>query len=115
MTEQVPHSPELLAALNRMWDQVMGDRDGRARQAHWLCPDGYMIVRTTTRVVGGPHDGKWVVQLMRPYGKGARGGAKAAERWREVYRRGFATRKGMNARAAALWRQHGGGPTRYDS
>lgn len=99
-------SAELNAALARMWDQYLGDQDGRARQAYWQAPDGWIIVRTTSRVEGGPHDGKWVVQLMRPHGKGARSGS--GTEWRETYRRAYATRKSMNARARKLWEQHGG-------
>lgn len=92
--------------LGQMFDDYLRERDGVARLSYWQCPDGWMIVRTTTRVQGGPHDGKWVVQLMRPHGKGARSG-KASE-YRETYRRAFSTRKAMSNRADALWRQHGG-------
>lgn len=104
--EHIEHSPELRAALNRMWESHLRERDGVARIVYWQAPDGWIIARTTTRVEGGPHDGKWVVQLMRPHGKGARSGS--GTEWRETYRRAFATRKAMNARARALYVQHGG-------
>lgn len=105
---------EMSAELNRALARILGDdyeqamrrRDGVARQAYWQAPDGWMIIRTTTAVQGGPHDGKWVVQLMRPIGPGARSGK--AESFRETYRRAYATRKSMNARARKLWNQHGG-------
>lgn len=88
------------------FERAMGDRSGRARQAHWLAEDGWYIVYTTSRVVGGPHDGKFVTQALKPYGRGARSGRRGAQQWVEVYRRAFSTRKAAKARAEALYRQH---------
>lgn len=85
------------------FEQAQGRREGTARQAHWETEDGWLISYTTSRVQGGPHHGRFVVQALRPYGRGAR---TSPERWREAYRREFATRKAAKARAEALYRQH---------
>jgi hypothetical protein len=88
------------------FERTMAARSGTARQAHWQAEDGWYIIYTTTRIKGGPHDGKFVVQAMKPYGKGARSGRKGAQQWVEAYRREFSTRKLARARAEALYRKH---------
>lgn len=79
---------------------------GYERSQTWLCEDGYIIEYTTTRVEGGPHDGKFAVLMFKPVGKGARGGRKTAQAWQRTYIRGFAKRKSARARAEELWEQH---------
>lgn len=78
--------------------------DGSARQRQWTAEDDWIIVYTTERVDRGRWAGKFVVMAYRPEGKGSRTGK--AERWRRVYARAFATRKGAKARAIAMYRQH---------
>jgi hypothetical protein len=78
--------------------------DGSARQRQWSAEDGWIIVYTTERVVGGRWAGRFVTMAYRPEGKGARSGR--AEHWRRVYARPFSTRKAAKARATALYAQH---------
>lgn len=99
-------SEELNRALRRMWASAEADRNGSARQAMWMAEDGWVIVYTTTRVEGGPHDGRFAVIAYKPVGKGSRGGRGKATEWTRHYWRGFATRKAAKARAVALYRQH---------
>lgn len=87
-----------------MLEEQARDRDGTARQALWEADDGWLIIYTTSRVEGGPHDGKFVTQAFKPVGSGARSGK--ATQWVESYRRAFATRKAAKARAMALYAQH---------
>lgn len=86
------------------YEDAMRRQDGTAAQAQWIAEDGWIIIYTTSRVVDGPHDGKFVTQLMKPTGKGARTGT--ATRFVESYRRAFATRKAAKKRAVALYAQH---------
>ena len=79
-------------------------RDGVAATAEWVAEDGWIIIYTTSRIEGGPHDGKFLTQAFKPVGKGARTG-KATE-FRQHYRRQFATRKTARKRAIELYRQH---------
>lgn len=90
--------------LGRIWEEMMKERDGSARQAEWDCEDGYIVRYTTSRIQGGPLHDKWAVMLYKPTGKGARSG-KATE-WKCIYKRGFSTRKAARARAEALYYQH---------
>lgn len=94
--EFMDRHPELGAALDRM--------AGTAPQSFWECEDGYVIMRTTSRVSGGRHDGKWLLKVYKPVGKGARSG-KATEHVC-CYTRAFATRKAMLRRGDVLYRQH---------
>jgi hypothetical protein len=93
---------EMSAQLNRALER-MGYGPGRAAQAHWQAEDGWIIGYTTSRIVGGPHAGKFLVQAFRPYGKGAR---TNPSQWRVVYEREYATRKAAKARALVLYGQH---------
>jgi hypothetical protein len=94
---------EFSAELNRALERMMGDYAGRADQAQWRAEDGWIIGYTTSRIVGGPHAGKFLVQAFRPYGKGAR---TNPGQWRVVYEREYATRKSAKARALVLYGQH---------
>lgn len=87
-----------------MYEDMQRQMAGAARQSQWHCEDGWIIVYTTSRTVGGPHDGKFVTQAFKPQGKGARSGNP--ERWVETYRRQFSTRKSARARALVLFKQH---------
>lgn len=89
---------------------MLEQQGGYERSQSWLCEDGYIIEYTTTRMVGGPYDGKFMVLLYKPYGKGARGGREAAQRWVRTYMRAFAKRKTARARAETLYWRHN--PTR---
>lgn len=109
MTE---HTVDLFDRLSRTdtgrdilahFGQLAAQRDGTATQAQWQAEDGWIISYTTSRVEGGPHDGRFVTQALRPFGPGAR---TNPTQWREVYRRQFATRKAAKARAEQLYRQH---------
>lgn len=85
------------------FERMAAAREGTAPQAHWEAEDGWIISYTTGRVKGGPHDGKFVVQALKPFGKGAR---TDPQRWVETYRRQFSTRKAAKARAVALYAKH---------
>lgn len=98
-------SEELRRALTRMDD--MYAPLGRVEHfQEWVCEDGWRIRYTTTKVIGGPHDGKFLIQGFRPVGKGARGGKKTAESWVEAYSRAFAKRNLAKARALKLYAEH---------
>lgn len=99
-----PLSRPELHRLHDLLEQWAGSRDGVARQAQWECEDGYLVTYTTSRIAGGPHDGRFLVQLHRPVGPGARCGQ--AQRWQEVKRRQFSTRKAARKRATELYLQH---------
>ena len=92
------------ADMRREWIEAENRRVGTARQALWECRDGWIVGYTTTRIVGGPFDGRFAVMAYKPIGKGARSG-NADERVR-VYYRGFSTRKAARARAERLYDQH---------
>lgn len=79
-------------------------RDGVAATAEWVGEDGWIIIYTTSRIEGGPHDRKFLCQAFKPVGKGARTG-KATE-WQQSYRREFSTRKAARKRAIELYAQH---------
>jgi hypothetical protein len=81
-------------------------RDGVSRQAEWHAEDGWIIIYTTSRIKGGPHDGKFLTQAFKPVGKGARAGRGKAQEWEQAYRRQFSTRKAAAKRADELYRQH---------
>jgi hypothetical protein len=79
---------------------------GYSSSQQWLCEDGWIIEYTTSKVFGGPHDGKFVVMAYKPYGQGARGGRKTARNWQRTYIRGFVQRKSARARAEVLFYRH---------
>lgn len=82
----------------------MPARDGRADQAQWSCEDGYIVVYTTSRIEGGPHDGKFATMLYTPRGKGSRSGT--AVHLHRTYLRAFSTRKAAKQRALQLYYRH---------
>lgn len=86
-----------------MYADAMVERDGYASTAQWECEDGWLVLYTTERITGGPHDGKFLCQAFKPYGKGAR---TNPQHWKEVYRREFAKRKSARARAEVLFYKH---------
>lgn len=75
-----------------------------AGQVYWECEDGWHVAYTTTKVQGGPYDGKYLVQAFRPVGKGARTGK--AETWEQAYARAFVKRKMAKERATELYFKH---------
>lgn len=79
-------------------------RVGTAAQQQWRCEDGWLVTYTTSRIVGGPHAGKFLMQVHKPVGKGARTGK--ATRWVEVHRSVASTRKTARARALAQFKKH---------
>ena len=101
MSESV--SPELQAAFNRIFADYMAEKSGSASQTTWECEDGWLVAYTTTRVEGGPHDGKFVTMAYKPIGKGAR---TNPAHWERVYIRAFSKRKLARARADHLFYQH---------
>lgn len=92
------------AALLEQYQERWAASAPRARQCTWAAEDGYLVTYTTSRVEGGEHDGKFLVQVHKPVGKGARSGK--AMRFSETYRRAFSTRKAAKARAEKIYRQH---------
>lgn len=95
--------PELPPELIARFERHARERDGVAQQALWACEDGYQVMYTTSRVQGGPHDGKFLCVLYKPVGPGARTNPQS---WAECYRREFTQRKAAKARAEALYEQH---------
>lgn len=96
-------SDELARALARMGVDYapLGRVEG---QVYWECEDGWHVSYTTTKVIGGPYDGKYLVQAFRPVGKGSKSGK--AESWVESYVQPYAKRKTAKARAIVLYRAH---------
>jgi hypothetical protein len=90
--------------LATVFERMEADRNGSARQCQWDAEDGWVIVYTTARVKGGPHDGRFVVLTYKPEGKGSRSGDPS--RWVCNYKRAFSTRKAAKARAVQLYYQH---------
>lgn len=97
---------EIARRIQQRIEAALFAMDGAAQQAEWHCEDGWVVIYTTTRVKGGPHDGKFLCQAFKPTGKGARGGRGAADEWVQTYRREFSTRKAAKARAIALYARH---------
>lgn len=85
-------------------DSIYRERDGVAPQAQWRCDDGWVVMYTTGRVVGGPHDGKFLTVLYKPVGPGAR--TNQANEWREAKRVQSSTRKTARARAERWFYEH---------
>lgn len=81
--------------LDMLEDQAR-ERDGVARQAQWECEDGWIVIYTTSRVVGGKHDGSFIAQLLRP----EKGG------WVQDDRRVCDKRSEAKARAIGWFRTH---------
>ena len=52
--------------LNDMWQEYMREVKGSARQAQWNTEDGWVVMYTTSRVVGGKHAGTFIAQSFRP-------------------------------------------------
>lgn len=92
-------SPELTRALARMVpaDMSGGDVDW----CTWEAEDGWWISYTTTRIAGGPNDGKFMVATHKPVGPGARSGT--ATRYECNYKRVVAKRKTARAVATKLY------------
>ena len=57
----------------------------------WECKDGWIVGYTTSRVLRGPHVGKFVTVAYKPIGKGARSGT--ADLHQMVYERAFTNRR----------------------
>lgn len=96
-------SEELRRALTRM-DDMYAPLGRVEHQQEWICEDDWRIFYTTSKVIGGPYDGKFLVQAFRPVGKGARSGK--AETWEEAYSRAFAKRNVAKARAMKIYGEH---------
>lgn len=79
---------------------------GRGRSQEWEAEDGWLIGYSTTRIVGGQWDGKFIVTAHKPIGRGSRSGRGKVNHWQISYSRAFATRKAARARAEVLYRQH---------
>lgn len=90
--------------IEEAMEPILREQHGAAPQSQWTAEDGYVVMYTTGRVIGGPHDGKFLTQLFKPMGKGARTGK--AQNWVECYRRQFSTRKAAKKRAIELYREH---------
>lgn len=94
---------DVSAELSRVLDRMERERQGAARQQLWTAEDRWVIGYTTSRVVGGPHAGKFVTLAYKP---------SSDDSWALDYQRAFSTRKAAKARAVALYRQHS---PRYDA
>lgn len=81
--------------------------DGMAKSTGWRCEDGWIVEYTTERLKHSstrPQDnGKFIVSVFKPYGKGAR---TDPNQWRRVYWRAFSKRKSARKRAMELYMQH---------
>lgn len=104
LTDQEQRASDMLARYLDRWEAPAREAEGTARSVYWQAGDGWIISYTTTRVQGGPHDGKFVTRTLKPTGPGARSGQ--AETYEENYRRAFTTRRAAKARAVALYDQH---------
>jgi hypothetical protein len=105
--EQTAAGRAILAEFHK---QSLERDGGYERSQQWTCEDGWIVEYTTTKVEGGPLDGKYAVMAYKPYGTGARGGRRTARNWQRVYIRGFVKRKTARARAETLYWKHN--PTR---
>lgn len=92
--------------LDMAEDAAIEREGGFKRSQRWACEDGWLVEYTTTPMIGGPHDGKFVVASYKPVGKGSRGGRGKARSWKRHYMRAFAKRKTARARAEALYFRH---------
>lgn len=110
--EQRIVTPEFIATLNRILSTdyrrhgLAASDEGTARFAEWEAEDGWLVSYTTSRIVGGVFDGRYLVTAHRPTGTGSRSGRGRAQHWTLAYSRAFATRKAAKARAVTLYRQH---------
>jgi hypothetical protein len=86
----------IAARIAQHMNAIHRQQHGTAAQATWTCEDNWAVIYTTTRVVGGPHDGSFVAQLFRPEGN----------QWVQDDRRVCATRKEAKARAVKWYREH---------
>ena len=96
-------SDELRRVLARM-DADYAPLGRVEHQQYWECEDGWHVAYTTSKVIGGQYDGKFLVQAFKPVGKGARSGK--AEEFVQVYARPFAKRNVAKARAIDLYKIH---------
>lgn len=95
-------SEELNRALERMGGY---SPDGSVeRWQYFNCEDGWYVEYTTTKVEGGPHDGKYAVMVYKPVGEGARTG-KARE-WQRVLFSGYVKRKTARQHALVHYYKH---------
>lgn len=107
MTEDLDFEAAARSVTDMIEDRVAPFLDrmhGTARQCMWLCEDDWIVIYTTTRIEGGPHDGKFLAQLFKPTGPGARTGTP--NEWREAKRRVTATRNVAKKRATSWYYQH---------
>lgn len=79
---------------------------GAATWAEWEAEDGWLISYTTSRIVGGAFDGKFIALAHKPVGEGARSGRGKTTALVHAYSRAFSTRKAAKARAVAMYRKH---------
>lgn len=104
-------SPDLQARLAAAWNMYRTETEGGYERAqHWNCEDGWYVIYTTTKMKGGPHDGKYAVAAYKPIGKGAR---TNPTQWKRVYLRSFVKRKDARSRALDIWWQHSPKKRRY--
>ncbi len=94
---------ELMRSDPETYIALMSPR-GLADQTRWRCEDGWVVGYTTSRIEGGPDDGRFAAMAYKPIGTGSRSG-KASE-WRLTYWRAFAKRKTARARAEQLFYRH---------
>lgn len=108
--DRLSHTDAGRNLLDEFERQAIAASGGYKRDQQWLCEDGWIILYTTTPMIGGPDDGKFMVVTYKPYGTGARGGRKTAHQWARTYQRAFVKRKTARARAEVLYWRHN--PTR---
>lgn len=89
---------DFIERLEARLEPALRQRDGIARLAEWHCEDGQVVRYTTSRVQGGPHDGRFLAQLFAPEADGLE--------YVEASRREFATRKAAKAQALRWYRKH---------
>jgi hypothetical protein len=98
-----PTTPEFTA----LWNRMMGNVYGKARQCEWHAEDDWIVVYTTGRVEGGPYDGLFLVKLYKPTGKGSKAGKRmSAEAWECVRTERHKLRRDARASAERHYYAH---------
>jgi hypothetical protein len=89
-------SAQLSAVLNRM----EAERVGTARQSLWTAEDGWLVGYTTSRIVGGPFNGKFATMVYKPVLP------HSGQGWERVYYVAASTRKLAKSRAIKHYAKH---------
>ena len=91
---------EISAQLSMVLNRMEAERVGTARQSLWTAEDGWLVGYTTSRIVGGPFDGKFATMVYKPVLPYSGAG------WERVYYVKAATRKLAKSRALRKYAEH---------